>query len=704
MMSSNRGLFLAILLGLSGVPPGASKGAAPVEAGEAADLSRWTGTGADVHLGGAPGAEVLRITFQPGSYPNAHVSTAAPMDWRGQSLVLKLTNPARGPVDFNVRVDDDPGADGKKHTRAGSGTIQARETATYALSMAPAHGRPGSMRGLPPVEAGARSLRSFGDEAFDAGHIYACQIYLRHASRPVSLDLDSVRLLPAPLLEKIVDRFGQYTGGDWPGKVHEASELTVRRSEEAASLRADPVLPDRDRFGGWTGGPHLAPTPFFTTRKVSGKWWLVTPDGHLFFSVGMDTMRDEAWTFTGGERRAMFIGLPGPDDPLVRHAGEHSHPFQGVTLSGPTFDFYGANLERKYGPGYAPIWRKLSLDRLRAWGFNTAGNGSPEFVGNGQVPYVATVSVGGAHARISSGSDYWGKMHDPFDPRFATDVGESIGKVAAPIENDPWCIGYLVDNEMSWGGIDSERSLLGLAYGALAETAASSPAKQALLAQLQAQYRTISALNARWGTRFAAWQGVEPPWHPRGAPSAAMRADFLEYVKRFAERYFRVVSTELKKADPHHLYLGCRFSSSTPDEVRAAARFCDVVSFNVYAPGIDPDRWSFLNDLDKPCLIGEFHFGALDRGMFSPGLVAAEDQPARGEMYQEYVRSVLDQPAFVGCHWFQYVDEPLTGRWDGENYNIGFVSVTDTPYPELVAAAKAVHREMYARRFGVPGG
>jgi hypothetical protein len=31
---------------------------------------------------------------------------------------------------------------------------------------------------------------------------------------------------------------------------------------------------------------------------------------------------------------------------------------------------------------------------------------------------------------------------------------------------------------------------------------------------------------------------------------------------------------------------------------------------------------------------------------------------------------------------------------DGENYNIGFVDVTDRPYPELVAAAKATHKRL----------
>jgi agarase len=67
-------------------------------------------------------------------------------------------------------------------------------------------------------------------------------------------------------------------------------------------------------------------------------------------------------------------------------------------------------------------------------------------------------------------------------------------------------------------------------------------------------------------------------------------------------------------------------------------------------------------------------------------------------MYQDYVTSVADHPQFVGSHFFKFVDEPLTGRpMDGENYNIGFVTVTDTVYPELLTAAKAAHSEVYTR-------
>ena len=61
----------------------------------------------------------------------------------------------------------------------------------------------------------------------------------------------------------------------------------------------------------------------------------------------------------------------------------------------------------------------------------------------------------------------------------------------------------------------------------------------------------------------------------------------------------------------------------------------------------------------------------------------------------------LRHPQFVGCHWFQYCDEPTTGRvWDEENYQIGFVDIADTPYAETVEAAREVAAKMYERKRG----
>ena len=45
-------------------------------------------------------------------------------------------------------------------------------------------------------------------------------------------------------------------------------------------------------------------------------------------------------------------------------------------------------------------------------------------------------------------------------------------------------------------------------------------------------------------------------------------------------------------------------------------------------------------------------------------------------------------------------DEPSTGRFDGENYNLGLVDVTDRPYEEMVRALKTTHERLQAVHAG----
>lgn len=92
---------------------------------------------------------------------------------------------------------------------------------------------------------------------------------------------------------------------------------------------------------------------------------------------------------------------------------------------------------------------------------------------------------------------------------------------------------------------------------------------------------------------------------------------------------------------------------------------------------------------------GEFHFGSVDRGMFGPGMW--RPAPKKGAVPPTYLKTVLNDPAFVGCHRFHYVDHPLTGRLlDGENYHIRFVSVTDLPYREFMTAVRRASLEATA--------
>lgn len=46
----------------------------------------------------------------------------------------------------------------------------------------------------------------------------------------------------------------------------------------------------------------------------------------------------------------------------------------------------------------------------------------------------------------------------------------------------------------------------------------------------------------------------------------------------------------------------------------------------------------------------------------------------------------------VGAHWFQYADQPVTGRLlDGENSHIGLVGITDIPFGGFVEAVRAAN-------------
>jgi hypothetical protein len=125
-----------------------------------------------------------------------------------------------------------------------------------------------------------------------------------------------------------------------------------------------------------------------------------------------------------------------------------------------------------------------------------------------------------------------------------------------------------------------------------------------------------------------------------------------------------------------------------------ASRIFDVYSLNSYAYAVNQREVDKVKDaIDRPILIGEFHFGTPGRGM-TPGLKQTSSQEERGVAYRFYVEHAAADSAIVGTHWFEWIDEPSTGRFDGENYNIGLVDVTDRPYRELIDAAKATHRRL----------
>ena len=474
-----------------------------------------------------------------------------------------------------------------------------------------------------------------------------------------------------------VDEFGQYMHADWPGKIHSLEELKARAKAEEDALAAHPEspIPGADRFGGWGSGPQLKATGKFRTEKWNGRWWLVDPDGHIFFSLGCCYVRLQGKTAVTG-REKFFSWLPDKDDPLFGdcwHKGQHQWLnkcfYQGKGLVAQ-FDFAEANQKRIYGADWKAKFIDRQHRRMRSWGFTSMGNWSAKGVMEAsRTPYFDNFNLDGVRKIEGDKKGAWRKFPDVYAPDFEANVLKCAYKTrSAKSRTDPWCIGWFVENELHWATGNMGGN------GDVTKAVVDSPADQ------PARIEYLRRLKAAHGA------------------DATFKSATLEDVRAFeadiAERYFSTVKRVVQKVAPGRLYLGCRFCNSYPDAIRAASRHCDVVSYNSYSMlPLTPRPEDGV--VDKPTIIGEFHFGSLDRGFLHSGLVPCRDMKERIEKYKAYVRAAIKDEHLVGVHWFYWHDMPLTGWMDGENFGNGVMDVADNPHPEMVEATRELARELY---------
>lgn len=513
---------------------------------------------------------------------------------------------------------------------------------------------------------------------------------------------EPLRAMPAERVFPLVDSFGQYIHREWPGKIRAESDLAERRRAEEADLAAHARPVDRNRFGGWTKGPRRPATGFFRVEKIDGKWWMIDPEGHLFWSNGV--VRVGTRIRVGGiyrgsplPEREHYFTLPAKDSPLAAFFSTQPQATRGYYVgrhNHAVYDYLEANLFRKYGPQWSDAYASQTQRRLASWGLNTIANSSdPEIYRRRQTPYTAVVysaPLGGEEHRLAGSTGNWGRLPDPFDPGWRALMRRVLTTELSDATTDPWCLGFFVDNELHWG------DACHLAEATLASPA-SQHAKRVFADDLRKKYTSIAALNESWGIVYPDWDALLAATKLPDRKRAAVKADLEAFSEHYLETYFRGCSEAVKSEAPNHLYLGCRFAGGASAMVmRVAVRHCDVVSLNRYAFLVDD--LALPAGLDRPIIIGEFHFGALDRGPLASALTPVLDQATRAVAYGLYLESALRNPRIVGAHWFQYYDQPTTGRFDGENYQTGLVDICDTPYSETIAAVRRAAAQLYDTR------
>jgi hypothetical protein len=475
----------------------------------------------------------------------------------------------------------------------------------------------------------------------------------------------------------IADGLHQWLGREWPGKTALVQDIRSRITEEL--LGTEPSLPeDQDQWGGWQERRFDA-TGFFRTQHDGRRWWLVTPEGHAFYSLGVDCVRPNSEAETAGNED-LFAELPPPEGPYAhcwgsRHGGD-------ATL----FDGARHNLMRALGEGWFEQWVELSRRRMVDWGFNTVGNWSdPAFCRAAGLPYVFQLADFPTTEEV---------IFRDFPDVFAEEYARNSRQFARQLEEvreDRCVVGYFLRNEPHWafGAYNLADQML-IREGRFAS-------RNRLIRWLRERYGEVEALNRAWGTSFASFGALSAKAVPKERLAAdAARRDLEEFSRLMIERYVRVPSEACRKVDRNHLNLGVRYAWIAHEGLLAGADAFDVFSINCYDEGPSADVIArCAAAARRPVLIGEFHTGALDRGLPAGGLRTVRTQQDRADSYRYYVEQGAVIPELVGTHYFQWNDQHVVGRFDGENWQIGIVDICQQPYAELVAAARRSHARIY---------
>ena len=427
----------------------------------------------------------------------------------------------------------------------------------------------------------------------------------------------------------LVDEFGQWNLGDFEGKIKSLEQLReewLKEDQQTVSTEAYSY----SRYGGYLDS-RVKGTGFFRTEKIDDIWWFIDPEGYLFLSVGVDVVRPGG----GGnardiDKRRNFYKILPPDT-------------IGPYIARPNSASFGIwNLYRRYGEEYPEKSAALVIDRMDKWGINTIANWSGMDVINlNRKAFMIQMSS------IRGESVFMG-LADVYAPDFVSRVDSSVKAFTSRFKDNPWLIGYFLGNEPSWQ--EQEERLCDL----ILDSEDDKPLRKALISFLQ--------------------QGDTPQ----------RRKEFIHGTFR---KYLEIINNSIKKHDPNHLNLGMRFGLVPNNDILELCKgVFDVFSFNCYALFPDSELMNrILSVTELPMIIGEYHFGTVDRGM-SQAQCQVISQEERGVAYRYYTEQGFVHPGLIGAAYFQWTDQDLTGRFDGESFNCGLVDVTDRPYKYQVKA------------------
>lgn len=500
----------------------------------------------------------------------------------------------------------------------------------------------------------------------------------RFCLTPIAAWVEEPALLQELVLPKgaLLDELGQSRLHVWPSRSANAAEVTARLVAQRSEAPQQRWPEGWSRWGG-LARQKLDGTGWFRVTHDGKRSWFVDPDGHPFWSTGLDcVLVEETAAAVGGLEKAV-IYLPDANGEF-RDARRRRREM-------PHVNYLAANFIRAFGAKeWHAAWAEIALGQLHRLGFNTVANWSEwEIAKAAAFPYVRPLEPEFTQTPL-----VFRDFPDVFHPAFAAEA-RTLAQQLADTRGDPALIGYFLMNEPGWG-FAKETPAAGMLY-----SSPRSAARSALVQFLSSLYENEIALAAAWGAGVT-WEMVEEgEWRRPLTPRA--EADLAAFSEIMVDKFFGTLSGACRAVDPNHLNLGVRYQGVPPAWAVKGMRSFDVFSLNCYEPRVRAtDMEKIYAMLELPMLVGEWHFGALDVGLPASGIGHVRTQTDRGRAFRIYTEDAAVKPWCVGVHYFTMYDQSALGRFDGECYNIGFLDVCNRPYPELCAAARASHERVYA--------
>lgn len=253
-----------------------------------------------------------------------------------------------------------------------------------------------------------------------------------------------------------------------------------------------------------------------------------------------------------------------------------------------------------------------------------------------------------------------------FDPQFETYCNNQAKTYIAPFANERDLLGWFTDNELSFNQDQLQNLVKDLPAG--------DPSRDSALV-------------------FAASKGLTE------ADCINYTSKVTEDIKQqfaacLAEKYYKIVTTAIRKYDPNHLILGSRLHGrprAIPAVVAASEKYNDITSVNFYdkyTPSEQIAMSTWTND--KPCLVTEFYIKDINRSSTAQSGAGwyVNSQADRGKFYQNTCLELLKNKCFVGWHYFRFDD-------DADGSNKGMVNSSKVEYKDMTRYMEELNKQVY---------